>query len=325
MFCTKCGKQHDGTSDLCPSCENQELKTSVTVNDEDLREAPDNQKFQGKRVAVIVALFISLLWGAFSIALSSSLGQIVMSAIPFVAVFVFLYLPWQFITVAKLYMMIVPIVISFIDVETILTLLDSLKIVAIVTMIVLIGLYNSELRLRKKDYNVYKCPKCRDKTKHNRYGICTKCYFDKDCFLGTCAFSIIVCAFLAFTLSFDRYWIISIFMLTSVLWNIYMYPALMAKRTEQPAAVAIFWLNLLFGFTGIMWLILLIWGSSGNGLNKTSNNTKIDIHLPENLTQNPAPQKSTLENFEELKKLHDMGMLSDEEFENKRKEYVSRL
>ena len=39
----------------------------------------------------------------------------------------------------------------------------------------------------------------------------------------------------------------------------------------------------------------------------------------------PVPEKSMTDSFEELKRLHEMGMLTDDEFEEKRKEFVSRL
>ena len=41
--------------------------------------------------------------------------------------------------------------------------------------------------------------------------------------------------------------------------------------------------------------------------------------------QDLHPQKSVEDSFAELKRLHDMGMITDEEFEEKRKELVGRI
>ena len=181
------------------------------------------------------------------------------------------------------------------------------------------------------------CRKCKSVTRHNHFGVCTNCYYDEGALFGPNMISsiIIIIAGIACTQreSFVANIVIMVSFLFALFYKLYMYPARLARRTEQAAAVAIYWLNLLLGWTGILWLVLLIWGSTGRGFGKSNANIDINVTgMPVTAAPTPnyapaptVPEKSMTESFEELKKLHEMGMLTDDEFEEKRKEFVSRL
>ena len=183
------------------------------------------------------------------------------------------------------------------------------------------------------------CRKCKGVTRHNHFGVCTNCYYDEGAMFGpNMIFSIVIIVSGIVCVqdgSVAAYIVMMVSYLFALLYKLYMYPARLARRTEQAAAAAIYWLNLLFGWTGILWLVLLIWGSTGRGFGKS--NTNIDINVtgmpvtatptptPNYAPAPPVPEKSMTDSFEELKRLHEMGMLTDDEFEEKRKEFVSRL
>lgn len=153
----------------------------------------------------------------------------------------------------------------------------------------------------------YQCPKCGKITHHNKHNICTECNFDCE--------SNIYLSLLYFLVSFiyPNFFVILVLFVFVLLTPIYMYPAKLARRTEHSAATAIFWLNIFLGGTLIMWIVLLIWGSSGKGNAKT-------------VVIQQAPTQPTVGNsFEELQKLKDMGMISAEEFDEKRKELLKRI
>ena len=183
------------------------------------------------------------------------------------------------------------------------------------------------------------CRKCKGVTRHNHFGVCTNCYYDEGAMFGpNMIFSIVIIVSGIVCVqdgSVAAYIVMMVSYLFALLYKLYMYPARLARRTEQAAAAAIYWLNLLFGWTGLLWLVLLIWGSTGRGFGKS--NTNIDINVtgmpvtatptptPNYAPAPPVPEKSMTDSFEELKRLHEMGMLTDDEFEEKRKEFVSRL
>lgn len=177
--------------------------------------------------------------------------------------------------------------------------------------------------LKSKKNLQHICPKCRKVTLHNKYGVCDTCKLDSISDAKFALVSDVLSAILFFigisTINRSRdtflimLIIICILNALCILSAIYMYPAKLARRTEHTAATAIFWLNIFFGWTFLMWIVLMIWASNGR-----SEKTVI-------VQQNAVPQKSTQESFEELKRLKDMGMLTDEEFEAKRKELLTRI
>lgn len=185
--------------------------------------------------------------------------------------------------------------------------------------VLIIGGMTAALKNIKKPQHM--CPKCKKITLHNKYGVCDVCKLDSiadakfalftdaasailllialivsqnDVFLGT---SIITC-------------ILNALCILSI---IYMYLTKLARRTEHTAATVIFWLNIFFGWTFIMWIVLMIWASNGR-------TEKAGI-----VQKNVVPQKSTQDSFEELKRLKDMGMITEDEFEAKRKELLTRI
>lgn len=252
--------------------------------------------------------------------------------------------PWLLLSFTKIGATVVPIIIIANDDD-----IDAFVIAELILLLllILISIYlvieDSSLRKKKIHY----CRRCKDYTRHNTFGVCTVCYTDKRVMLGCNIFcSIFAGILLGYSSASEHYgllWIVSVIMLLSIFYKIYMYPAIMARRTEQAAATPIYWLNLLFGFTGIMWLILLIWGSSGRGFGTAKTEISINgVDLSQLVSQNnnnntqvsqksavqqsaPVKPVATVGSFEDLKKLHEMGMLNDEEFEAKRKELISRL
>lgn len=179
---------------------------------------------------------------------------------------------------------------------------------------------------RKKEI-VY-CPRCKKKTQFNKYMVCKECHLDLTggnlITLLSMIFAVALC-FIAYAIDMasSRNWLPTegfyamcgaiAFAAVPLLYPIYMYPAILARRTEHVAATAIYVLNFLFGFTIIFWVVLLIWASSGNGNQKTV------------VVQNASPQKTAQDAFAEIQKLREAGMITDEEFETKRQEILSRL
>lgn len=165
------------------------------------------------------------------------------------------------------------------------------------------------------------CPKCRKITLHNKYGVCDVCKLDSIADAKFALFTDVVSAILLFIGVSDAFTdtylimliIICILNVLCILSTIYMYPTKLARRTEHTAATAIFWLNIFCGWTFIMWIVLMIWASNGR-------TEKAGI-----IQQNVVPQKSAQDSFEELKRLKDMGMITEDEFEAKRKELLTRI
>lgn len=183
----------------------------------------------------------------------------------------------------------------------------------------------------KANKNCY-CIKCKKKTYHNQFRVCTVCNSDFMAMIVVSAFFYIAVMCGMIYLTVDTYGhrticILSVIvMILAVLKRIYLYPSILARRTGHTAATAIFILNVILGLMGIMWLVLVIWASTG-GNNKNvvmlnPDGTSVTVN---NINKTSKQSDSMQGKFEELKKLHDMGMLSDEEFEQKRKEFVSRL
>lgn len=179
---------------------------------------------------------------------------------------------------------------------------------------------------RKKEI-VY-CPRCKKETQFNKYMVCKECHLDLTggnlITLLSMFFAVALC-FITYAIdsASSRDWLPTegfyamcgaiAFAAVPLLYPIYMYPAILARRTEHVAATAIYVLNFLFGFTIIFWGVLLIWASSGNGNQKTV------------VVQNASPQKTAQDAFAEIQKLREAGMITDEEFEAKRQEILSRL
>lgn len=97
------------------------------------------------------------------------------------------------------------------------------------------------------------------------------------------------------------------------LFRLYMYPTKVARRNVHEQTIAITWLNALFGETVIVWIAMLMWA-----------NTKKTPKAA--LTAQPAEAVQTVgEKMKELKELSDQGIISQEEFENKKQELLSKM
>lgn len=201
-------------------------------------------------------------------------------------------------------------------------LLTSLVCFAIWLYCTILTMKGLGTALKAKKHNPdHFCPKCHQVTHHNKYGVCSNCQLDS---ISDSQFSLVSDAISAilffagmFSGSSDVFLIVMIIIcilnVLCILSMLYMYPARLARRTEHTAASAIFWLNIFFGWTFVMWIVLMIWSSSG----KEGKNA-----IPQQMN---APQKSAQESFEELKHLKDMGVITEEEYEMKRQELLSRI
>lgn len=173
---------------------------------------------------------------------------------------------------------------------------------------------------RKKE--TYYCPKCKTTTQHNKFGICNTCHLDtasNNVFTAFCFLGIMIVVFRMIEYTYappELCYIILIGIAATFLYPIYMYPAKLARRTEHVAATAIFVLNLLFGFTIIFWVILLIWASNGNGGKKEV----IIQKTPQNVTGGDAMEK-----INSLKQMLDSELISQDEFEEKKKDILSKM
>lgn len=193
----------------------------------------------------------------------------------------------------------------------------NISVFTAIAIILLSMGYNLKNRNKEQHY----CPKCKKEAIHNKYGVCTDCYLDTSAnnimFLF---FFVLTYAFYVgsgFVNEFDVFFILAFALISmglSVIYPIYMYPAKLARRTGHVAATAIYVLNLLLGGTVILWIVLLIWASGGNG-----NKREVIIQAP------TEAQKSSQEKFAEIKQLLDMGVITQEEFDEKRKEILSKI
>ena len=295
-----------------------------------------SEKLKGKVIqTIMVVLFIVSSLCTFEtaeagwfVAIFAVLGYVLLSIIT--------SFPVAIITISKIYIIVVPLVLmNDFNSQTLFATIAVFAGIAIVDCVYLM-VRDSALKHEKTHY----CFKCRKDTEHNYFGVCTSCYSDVRAMLGYTLLCFFVCIIMCLVLiggdgevKYNETWKISLLMIVSFFYKIYMYPAVMARRTEQPASNAIYWLNLLFGFTGIMWLILLMWGSSGRGFGRANRSEErvTNQQLSEQIKQISMPvqqsteDKSVIKKFEELKTLKEMGMITDEEFEEKRKEFISKM
>ena len=116
----------------------------------------------------------------------------------------------------------------------------------------------------------------------------------------------------------DRYmfqYICSFFIIIvyGFLFRLFMYPTKVARRNVHEQTIAITWINALFGETVIVWIAMLIWADAKKSPKAA-------------LTAQPAEAVQTVgEKMKELKELSDQGIISQEEFENKKQELLSKM
>lgn len=98
---------------------------------------------------------------------------------------------------------------------------------------------------------------------------------------------------------------ISIIGLLGILFPLYMFPTKIARKKVHEQTTAITWLNAIFGCTVIFWIAMLIWANS------------------EKKSVQTIPQEASLtDKLDELKKLQEQGLLTEEEFEAKKKQIL---
>lgn len=101
----------------------------------------------------------------------------------------------------------------------------------------------------------------------------------------------------------------------SLIFPLYMYPTKIARKKEHEQTTAIAWINAFLGITVIGWIAMLMWANSKKEIISREINT--------------APQHQTIiqetDNIEKLKSLLDSGIITQEEFEAKRTELLSKI
>ncbi|GEM_PF-3979426 len=101
------------------------------------------------------------------------------------------------------------------------------------------------------------------------------------------------------------------YILNGLLLPIIIYPYRIAKKNDHPQSKAILWISILFGTTIILWIIMLMWAGSTN--EATANNKSIN-------TDPPVTDK-----LKELKNMLDEELITEEEYESKRKDLISKM
>ena len=95
-----------------------------------------------------------------------------------------------------------------------------------------------------------------------------------------------------------------------LLFSLYMYPSKIARKKEHDQTAVIVWLNALLGWTVIGWIVMLIWGNSAQ--KSTSANEGVLV-------------SDETEKLLKLKTLAEQGAITQEEYEQKRKELLSKM
>ncbi|MDE5884446.1 MAG: superinfection immunity protein [Oscillospiraceae bacterium] len=95
---------------------------------------------------------------------------------------------------------------------------------------------------------------------------------------------------------------------------IFFLPVKLARRYAHEQTTIIAWLTFLFGGTLIVWIAMLIWANSRKPLN-----TPTVVQIANGTNQTSADK------IKDLKKLFDEGLITQEEFEEKRKELISEM
>lgn len=93
--------------------------------------------------------------------------------------------------------------------------------------------------------------------------------------------------------------------ISGCLFTIYMKPTMSASEKNHPQKGAVMWLNILFGWTIIGWIVLLIW------MNPSSAPAAAKLVPSDNLT--------------ELKSLLDSGIITQEDYDRKKQEILDKL
>lgn len=93
--------------------------------------------------------------------------------------------------------------------------------------------------------------------------------------------------------------------LLGILFPLYMLPTKVARKKEHEQIKVIVWLNGVLGCTVICWIAMIIWANS-----------------EKNAVQVISQELSLTDKLEEIKKLQQQGLITEEEFESKKKQLL---
>jgi hypothetical protein len=96
-----------------------------------------------------------------------------------------------------------------------------------------------------------------------------------------------------------------------ILFPLYMYPTRVARRYEHNQTTVIAWINLFFAYTVLGWVLLLVWANSASS--KSS---------PSAVSQIQVTPSSNADEIKKFKELLDGGVISQEEFDEKKKQLL---
>ncbi|MCL2638650.1 MAG: superinfection immunity protein [Oscillospiraceae bacterium] len=154
----------------------------------------------------------------------------------------------------------------------------------------------------------------------NAYGVSTdghdeKARFKANSVLFICGAIIIYCGIIVLMGSGDIMHAIIFIALgvEFVLFPLYMYPTRVARRFEHEQTTAIAWLNLLFAYTVLGWVLLLVWANSAK-----AKEIKVSANAP--VTQ--VINTSDADELKKFKDLFDTGVITEEEFNAKKQQLL---
>lgn len=113
---------------------------------------------------------------------------------------------------------------------------------------------------------------------------------------------------------------IYLIILLGVLYSVYIQPTKSAYEYNHPQKTNILWMNILIGWTVIGWITLLMW-TNPSGTSKQKQIPTKAIPPKTSFIQ----QKEAVEKMLQLKKLRDAGAITEEEFEQKKQEFLKQL
>lgn len=105
---------------------------------------------------------------------------------------------------------------------------------------------------------------------------------------------------------------------------IYLIPTAIAVFGKHPAAIGIAVMNITLGWTGIVWIVVFIWACIKP--RRTIEVIPQYFPAPSSPPPPPLPTRPRLESdLEELHQLRDKNLITDEEFQERRKQLLARF
>lgn len=118
------------------------------------------------------------------------------------------------------------------------------------------------------------------------------------------------------TMIFSLYYTI----VAGCLFAIYIKPTKSAFENNHPQKNTILWLNILTGWTLIGWLVLLMWMNPGGAVQQIPASPSVQIPATQ-----PKKRMSVADQLIALKNLRDDGIITQEEFEQKKQEVLHKV